>query len=257
MTANILITRRDGLVELRFDRPEKKNALTTAMYAALADAMTAAAADPTVRVILFSGSGGSFCAGNDLNDFLANPPNSEDAPVFRFLRALAQAEAILVAAVSGPAVGVGTTMLLHCDMVIAGESAKFALPFVNLGLVPEAASSLLLPRLVGQQRAAKLLLLGEAFDARAAKDLGLVGEVVADADLTKTAEALVGKLLAKAPQALRLTKQLMKGTTATVGERMAEECRVFAPRLDSAEFKEAVSAFFDKRPPDFSPKPTK
>jgi len=257
MTDHILVSRRDGVVELRFDRPDKKNALTEPMYAALAEAMTGINGDPSVRVVLFSGSGGSFCAGNDLNDFLANPPNSEDAPVFRFLRALTGAEAICVAAVAGPAVGVGTTMLFHCDLVIAAESAKFALPFVNLGLVPEAASSLLLPRLIGHQRAARLLLLGEPFDAAAAREMGLVNEVVTDAALAGAAETLVKKLLAKAPEALRLTKQLMKGPTTTVAERMAEECRVFAPRLTGDEFREAVSAFFEKRPADFSRKSAK
>ena len=254
MSDNILVSRRDGVVELRFDRPDKKNALTTSMYAALADAMAGIAADPGVRVVLFTGSGGSFCAGNDLNDFLANPPNSEDAPVFRFLRALAGCQAVLVAAVAGPAVGIGTTMLLPCDMVIAAESAKFALPFVNLGLVPEAASSLLLPRLIGHQRAARLLLLGEPFDARTAHGLGLVNEVVAEAELAGAADALVQKLLAKAPEALRLTRALLRSATTTVDARMVEEVRVFAPRLESAEFREAVKAFFEKRPADFSQK---
>lgn len=255
MSSTIIVNRQNGIVELCFDRPDKKNALTTTMYEAMADALTDIAGDPSVRVVLFTGNGGSFTAGNDLKDFLANPPSSPDAPVFRFLRALASSPAVLVAAVSGPAVGIGTTLLLHCDLVLAGESARFSLPFVNLGLVPEAASSLLLPRLIGHQRAAQLMLLGEPFDAQAALGYGLVNQILPDSALAAAAWELAGKLAAKAPAALLLTKKLLKSESISVADRMIEEARDFRAQLDSSEFREAATAFFEKRPPDFSGKP--
>lgn len=252
MPENIIIARTDAILEIRFDRSDKKNALTGNMYAAAADALAAAEADPAVRVILFTGSGDAFTAGNDLKDFLASPPSDLGAPVFRFLKGLVTAEKILMAAVKGAAVGIGTTMLLHCDFVVAGKSAKFALPFANLGLVPEAASSLLLPRLVGHRRAAELLMLGEPFDAATAHAFGLVNQVVEDGDLAEAALALGRKIAARAPSAVRLTKKLLKSATATVADRMAEEVGYFAGQVQSEEFREAANAFFEKRPPDFS-----
>ncbi len=250
--SGIATERRGAVAEIVFDRPDKRNAITVAMYAALAEALDAVEADDTVRVVLFHGNGGAFTAGNDLHDFLAHPPDGPDQPVFRFLRGLAGARKPLLAAVEGPAVGIGTTMLLHCDLVLAAEDARFALPFVNLGLVPEAASSLLLPRLAGHQRAAELLFLGDPFDAATAQRLGLVGRVMPAADLLAAARALADRLAAKAPEALRATKALLKSASVTVAGRMEEEATVFARQLHSAELKEAVAAFFAKRPPDFS-----
>ena len=254
--SGIASARRGAVAEIVFDRPDKRNAITVAMYAAMADALDAAEADDAVRVVLFHGNGGAFTAGNDLQDFLAHPPDGPDVPVFRFLRSLAGARKPLVAAVQGPAVGIGTTMLLHCDFVLAAEDARFALPFVNLGLVPEAASSLLLPRLAGYQRAAELLFLGDPFDAATALRLGLVGRVLPEGELLAAARSLAGRLAGKAPEALRATKALLKSACATVAGRMEEEASVFTRQLHSNELKEAVAAFFEKRPPDFSRAPS-
>ncbi len=250
--SGITTERRGAVAEIVFDRPDKRNAITVAMYAALAEALEAAEADEAVRVVLFHGHGGAFTAGNDLHDFLAHPPDGSDRPVFRFLRGLAGARKPLVAAVQGPAVGIGTTMLLHCDLVLAAEDARFMLPFVNLGLVPEAASSLLLPRLAGYQRAAELFFLGDPFDAATAQRIGLVGRVVPAADLLAAARALADRLAAKAPAALLATKALLKSASVTVAERIEEEATVFVRQLQSAELQEAVAAFFEKRAPDFS-----
>jgi enoyl-CoA hydratase/carnithine racemase len=248
-----IATERHGAVaEIVFDRPEKRNAITASMYAALAEALEAAEADEAVRVVLFHGNGGAFTAGNDLHDFLAQPEVGAERPVFRFLRALAGARKPLVAAVQGPAVGIGTTMLLHCDLVLAAEDARFALPFVNLGLVPEAASSLLLPRLAGHQLAAELLFLGDPFDAAMAQRIGLVGRVVPAAELLAAARGLADRLAGKPPQALRATKALLKSASTSVAGRLDEEVAVFVQQLQSAELKEAVAAFFEKRLPDFS-----
>jgi enoyl-CoA hydratase/carnithine racemase len=244
--------RDEGILEIRLNRPDKKNALTVAMYAAMADALVAAEPDPAIRVVLFTAAGDAYCAGNDLNDFIAKPPSGPDSPVFRFLRALSEATKVIVAAVQGPAVGIGTTMLLHCDLVVAGQGAKLSVPFVNLGLVPEAASSLLLPRLIGHQRAAELFLLGESFDAAMAHAYGLVNRVVEDAEIQAVARGLARQIAAKAPGAVRLIKKLMKSKSATVPERMVEEAHDFGAQLASAELREAVAAFFQKRPPDFS-----
>lgn len=249
--SDILTAQADGILTVTFNRPDKKNALTSAMYATLADALEAAETDPAVRVILFTGNGGAFTAGNDLQDFLNNPPQGDNTPVFRFLRAISTASKPMIAAVSGVAVGVGTTMLLHCDLVYAGESAKLSLPFVNLALVPEAASSLLLPAMVGHHRAAELLLLGEAFTPATAKDYGIVNAIYPDDHLLAEATAVARKLAAKPPTALRLTKQLLKRTKGDVAGHMAQEGEHFRSQLKSAEAREAMTAFFEKRPPKF------
>jgi enoyl-CoA hydratase/carnithine racemase len=249
--SDILTAQADGILTITFNRPDKKNALTSTMYAVLADALEAADTDPAVRVILFSGNGGAFTAGNDLQDFLNNPPQGDNTPVFRFLRAISTASKPLVAAVSGVAVGVGTTMLLHCDLVYAGESAKLSLPFVNLALVPEAASSLLLPAMIGHHRAAELFMLGEAFTPTTAKDYGIVNAIYPDDKLLAEATAVAAKLAAKPPTALRLTKQLLKRTKGDVAGQMAEEGQHFRSQLKSAEAREAMTAFFEKRPPKF------
>jgi enoyl-CoA hydratase/carnithine racemase len=250
---HILTERNSGVLRIEFNRPEKKNAITLAMYQALADTLEEAAADGAVRVVLFHGKPEIYTSGNDLADFLANPPRDENAPTFRFLKAISHFGKPLVAAVSGPAVGIGTTMLLHCDFVFAAAGTRFSLPFVNLALVPEAASSFLLVRLAGWPRAAELLMLGDSFTAERAREIGLVNEVVAPEKLLEAAKAVAHQLAAKPPEALRLTKSLMKqGVIAAIEQAMTREGKVFGARLDSPEAKEAFAAFLEKRKPDFS-----
>lgn len=251
--SDIRIEQAEGVLRIDFNRPEKKNAITAAMYQSLADALENAAADPAVRAVLFGSSSAIFTAGNDLGDFRSNPPRSAESPVFRFLRALAGAEKPLLAAVPGPAVGIGTTMLLHCDFVVAAQGARFHMPFVDLALVPEAASSYLLPRLAGWQAAAEMLMLGTPVDAARAQALGFVHRVVEGAELESTALGLARALAAKPPEALRLTKRLMKdGLRDAVSAALEREGRVFAERLTTPEAKEAFAAFFEKRKPDYS-----
>ena len=257
MSASIFseLLARDGILRVEIRRPEKKNALTGPMYAALADAFMAAERDPAVRVVLIHGQAGVFTAGNDLADFLDHPPLSEDppAPVFLFLQAFSTLSKPFVAAVTGPAVGIGTTMLLHCDLAYAGASAKFQLPFVNLGLCPEAASSLLLPALAGHVRAAEILLLGESFGADKALEIGLVNAVLPDAGVLEHALGQARKLAAQPSASVQLTKRLMKRAQAALVEQtMLEEGRHFRMRLLSPEAKEAFSAFLEKRKPDFT-----
>lgn len=253
MTLPILIETSDRIARIEIHRPEKKNALTADMYQAMADAISAAEADPQVRVTLIHGQADCFCSGNDLKDFLERPPHGDDAPVSRFLRTIATACKPLVAAVGGPAVGVGTTMLLHCDLVYAAPDARFQLPFVSLGLVPEAGSSLLLPMIAGHHRAAELLLLGRPFNAEKALAAGFVTEVIPAADLLEYARDAAAGVAALPPESVRLTKALMKkGHAALVAERMTEESQLFRQRLGSPEAKEALTAFFEKRTPDFS-----
>lgn len=249
----IVTAREDAIQRIQINRPAKKNALTAEMYAAIAEAIKAADADAGVRVVLIHGAGDAFTAGNDLQDFLANAPRYSDAPVFRFLNAISHVEKPMIAAVSGVAVGVGTTMLLHCDLVYAAEGTKFALPFVNLGLCPEAASSFLLPAIAGYQRAAELLLLGETFDAARAHEIGIVTDVVPAEILMMRALEAAQKLAAKPAASVRITKQLMKRAwMPAVEAALAEEIRNFGERLGSPEAKEAFSAFLEKRKPDFS-----
>ena len=244
---------RDGVARIVIDRPEKKNALTAAMYAAFDQALAAAEADPAVRVISVAGAGGCFSAGNDIEDFLANPPLTQDAPVFRFLMRLAGLTKPLVARVAGPAVGVGTTFLLHCDLVLAATDARFAMSFIQLGLVPEAGSSLLLPRLAGLQGAAQKLMFGDPFDAAEAQRIGLVAEVVPAGQLDATAEARLARLVALPAAALRATKALLRqGLEAELRQRIADEAAIFAQRLQSPEAREAFAAFLERRKPDFS-----
>jgi enoyl-CoA hydratase/carnithine racemase len=251
--SHILTENKDGVLRIEIDRPDKKNALTAAMYQAMADAIHAAEEDARVRVLLIHGKTDLFTAGNDLQDFLDNPPRDDKRPVFQFLYGISQAQKPIVAAVAGVAVGIGTTMLLHCDLVYAAPNARLQLPFVNLGLVPEAGSSLLLPALLGYQRAAELLLLGEPFSADKAKEIGLVTEVLPEGELFDTAMAQAKKLADKPAASLRLTKRLMKqGQTAAVTQQIKLESSHFGERLNSPEAKEAFSAFLEKRKPDFS-----
>ncbi|MBP9218954.1 MAG: enoyl-CoA hydratase [Sterolibacterium sp.] len=246
----------DGVLRVEIRRPEKKNALTTAMYAALAEALLAGERDPSVRVILIHGQPGVFTAGNDLGDFLANPPLQEDPPppVFHFLQTFATLKKPFMAAVTGVAVGVGTTLLLHCDLVYAGQSARFQLPFVSLGLCPEAASSLLLPALAGHARAAEMLLLCEPFNADKAREVGLVNAVLPDDQVLAHALAQARKLAALPAASVVLTKQMLKNAQQSLVEQtLQSEMRQFKQRLVSPEAKEAFAAFFEKRKPDFTP----
>jgi enoyl-CoA hydratase/carnithine racemase len=253
MSAHIVVQTRDRIACIEIARPEKKNALTLEMYQALADALVAAEGDAQVRAVLIHGTADCFCSGNDLKDFLERPPHGDESPTWRFLRAVSSAAKPLVAAVGGAAVGVGTTMLLHCDLVYAAPNARFQLPFVPLGLVPEAASSLLLPMIAGYQRAAELLLLGQPFGSAKALGAGFVTEVVPQGELIETARSAALALAALPPASVRLTKQLMKGRTAeAVAAQLALEGGHFRERLASPEAKEAMSAFFEKRKPDFS-----
>lgn len=252
MSDEILTIASGPVLQLRLNRADKKNAITAAMYAALADGLNAAAEDNSVRVVTIIGNGGTFTSGNDLNDFRNNPPRGPDQPVFRFLAAISSFPKIIVAGVAGAAVGVGTTMLLHCDLVVAAPEAIFSLPFVDLGLVPEAASSLLLPALIGRQRAAKHLVLGDPFDAQTALAYGLVSEIAAEDDLEARVGEIARRIAAKPPEAVRLTKKLIRQDPSAVRARIAEESELFSARLKSPEAAEAFAAFFEKRPPDFS-----
>ncbi len=249
----ISIDRREGVWGICIDRPGKKNALTIAMYSALEEAFLRADADASVRVILIKGAEGCFTSGNDLADFMNSPPEGESSPVFRFLATISQVEKPIVAAVQGPAVGIGVTMLLHCDLVYAGQSARFLLPFVNLGLCPEAASSFLLPRLSGHQRAAEVLLLGEPFSAEKAREMGIVNAVCPDDTVLEIAMTQAARLASQPPASVRLTKALMKKPwTSAVKEAMSEEGRLFIERLASPEASEGIKAFFERRKPDYS-----
>jgi len=249
MSEHVRIEREGGLLAITLARPERRNAITVAMYEALADAFESADGDESIRVISLRGEGQDFAAGNDLADFLeALPRDTSEIPVWRLLRALARCETPLVAAVHGNCVGIGTTILLHCDLVIAAEGARFSLPFVALGLVPEAASTLLLPRLAGRRRAARYLLLGEAFGVEEALTIGLVSHTVTPTELETVLADVVGTLLAKSPGALRDTQRLLRtGTQDAMLERMRLESQVFAERLASPEAKTAITAFFESR----------
>jgi enoyl-CoA hydratase/carnithine racemase len=253
MTENVRVERSNGVLAITLARPERRNAITIAMYAALAEALESAMSDASVRVITVRGEGQDFAAGNDLADFLtALPRDSTEIPVWRLLRAVATCEVPIVAAVHGNCVGIGTTMLLHCDLVIAEEGTRFSLPFIDLALVPEAASTLILPRLAGRRRAARYLLLGEPFGVEEGLQIGLVSHAVGAGELDGALEEVVGRLLAKPPAALRQTQRLLRGgTSAEILERMKLESEVFAERLGSAETKEAITAFFEKRKPNF------
>jgi enoyl-CoA hydratase/carnithine racemase len=254
MSEHVRIDRDGGWLSITLARPERRNAITVAMYAALAEAIEQASGDASIRVISFRGEGQDFTAGNDLADFLqSRPSDPKEIAVWRFLRAIAACETPIVAAVHGNCVGIGTTMLLHCDLVIADEGARFSMPFVDLGLVPEAASSLLLPRLAGRRLAARFLLLGEPFDAAQAEAIGLVSHLAATGQLESEMQSVIGALLAKPPQALRQTQRLLRqeGRDEII-ERMSLEGSLFAERLTSPEVKEAITAFFEKRQPDFS-----
>jgi enoyl-CoA hydratase/carnithine racemase len=251
--SDIIIEHSENILDIQLNRPTKKNAMTSSMYVTLADTLNSAAEDERIHVVLWRGAGDSFSAGNDIEDFLRNPPGAGESPQARLMKALIAFDKPLVAAVRGAAIGGGTTMLTHCDFVYAGESAKFQMPFVNLGLVPEFGSSYSLPSRVGHVRAAELLLLGVPFDARRAADLGLVTRVVPDAELLATANEAARKLAEKPILALRACKRLMKQTSREQLEQaIGAENEEFATRVRSAEAKEAFAAFIEKRPPHFT-----
>jgi enoyl-CoA hydratase/carnithine racemase len=249
MSEHVRVEKRGAVLAVTLARPERRNAITVAMYESLAQAVEGASADPSIRVITFQGEGQDFAAGNDLADFLnADLRDGEEIAVMRFLRALARCETPIVAAVHGNCVGIGTTMLLHCDLVIAGEDALFSLPFVDLGLVPEAASSLLLPRLAGRRRAARYLLLAEPFGVDEAMAIGLASHRAEPGALEEKLAEVVERLLAKPAEALRHTQQLLRGEARDeILERMKSESDLFGERLASDEVKQAIARFFEAR----------
>jgi enoyl-CoA hydratase/carnithine racemase len=250
---DILIDNTAGVMTITFNRVEKKNSLTGAMYAVMADALDQASADASVRAVVFQGHETIFSAGNDIGDFLNAPPATNESPVFRFLRGISTFPKPVIAAVCGPAVGIGTTLLFHCDLVYAGDNAAFSMPFVNLGLCPEAASSYLAPQLMGYGRAAEALLLGEPFMAEAALEMGLISRIVPPAEVAALAQRQAQKLAAKPLSSLIETKRLMKkGQAPVVAERMLEEGVSFGRMLREPAAREAFTAFMEKRRPDFS-----
>jgi len=242
-----------GVMTLTINRLARKNSITAAMYDAMADALDTANHDTAVHVVVIQGHETIFSAGNDIGDFLNKPPATAEAPVFRFLRGISSFPKPVIASVCGPAVGIGTTLLLHCDLVYAGDNAAFSMPFVNLGLCPEAASSFLAPQLMGYARAAEALLLGEPFSAESALEMGLINRIVPPGEANALAQRQALKLAGKPMTSLMETKRLMKkGNSAMVAERMAEEGASFGRMLQEPAAREAFTAFMDKRRPDFS-----
>jgi len=253
-TSTEILTHVDaGVMTLTINRLARKNSITAAMYDALADALDAANHDTAVHVVVIQGHETIFSAGNDIGDFLNKPPATAEAPVFRFLRGISSFPKPVIASVCGPAVGIGTTLLLHCDLVYAGDNAAFSMPFVNLGLCPEAASSFLAPQLMGYARAAEALLLGEPFSAESALEMGLINRIVPPGEANALAQRQALKLAGKPMTSLVETKRLMKkGNSAMVAERMAEEGVSFGRMLQEPAAREAFTAFMEKRRPDFS-----
>ena len=251
MADNELVATRDGgVMEIAFNRPQKKNALTAGMYLAAAQALRDAEKDDAVRAVLFRGEGDSFCAGNDLEDFAANPPVEQDAPVFQFLDTASRAVKPYVAAVHGSAVGIGTTLLLHCELVYAARDTRFALPFTRLGLVPEFASSYLLPLFAGYHRAAELLLLGETFDAAKADAAGFITRVLPAGEVLNAAREAARSLAALPAKSVQRTKALMRGAhAAAVQSRMKAEIDEFRPMLSEPAARAALERFLARRKP--------
>lgn len=243
----------NGVATIEIARPEKKNALTMAMYQAMADALLSAQADNAVRAVLLTGQPGVFTSGNDLEDFMQRPPQGPDSPVFAFMRALVGCDKPVIAAVTGAAIGIGTTMLLHCDLVYVSDEGRLAMPFASLGLVPEFASSLLVPQRLGWARAAEKLLLGDPFTGAEAVECGLANAVLPAGEVVAHARRVAERFNSLPPSAVRDTKQLMRaGQGEAVMKTIEHEGRVFAERLRSPEAREAFQAFFEKRKPDFS-----
>jgi len=251
---NDIATEHAGsILRIQFNRPTKRNAMTSAMYLALAGIFNEAANDESTRVVLWHGAGDSFCAGNDIEDFLKNPPGPGESPQAKLMAALVNFDKPIVVAVQGAAIGGGTTMLTHCDFIYAAESAKFQMPFINLALVPEFGSSCSVSARIGHVRAAELILLGAPFDARRAAELGLVTKVLSDKDVLATATETAGKLAAKPAAALQASKRLMKQSfREQIKEAMKAENEAFSTQVRSADAKEALTAFLEKRKPDFT-----
>ena len=252
MSEHVVITREAGVLEIRLNRPDKKNALTRDMYAAMSDAMEASNTDPAIRVIILTGTGDAFTSGNDVRDFQARAATNTASPAGRFLPAISTLKKPLIAAVNGAAIGIGTTMLMHADLIVAARSARFLMPFTALGLVPEAGSSMLVPQAIGLRRANAMLLLGDGIDAATAADWGLINQVVDDIALMPTARALATRLAALPPEAVRQTKALIRTGAPDLPTRMTDELTIFAQRVASPEAGEAFAAFVEKRKPDFS-----
>jgi enoyl-CoA hydratase/carnithine racemase len=251
-TMTIKTSIADGIATIEIARPHKKNALTLAMYELMTDAVRAAMVGHTVRALLITGQEGVFTSGNDLEDFMQRPPTGKDSPVFRFMQALADCEKPVIAAVTGVAVGIGATLLLHCDLVYLSEDAHLAMPFVALGLVPEFASSLLMPQLLGRAKAAEKLLLGEPITATEAVEFGIANAVLPAADVLPHARRMALRFNQLSPGAVRDTKRLMRSSSKDgVNRAMHEEAEIFAKRLKTPEAQEAFAAFLSKRKPDF------
>jgi enoyl-CoA hydratase/carnithine racemase len=249
----IITERSASVLRVQLNRPAKKNAMTSSMYVTLAEIFTDAAKNEQTRVVLWHGAGDSFCAGNDIEDFLKNPPGPEDSPQARLMNALVDFDKPLVAAVQGAAIGGGTTMLTHCDFVYAGESAKFRMPFIDLAVLPEFGSSCSIPAMMGHIRAAELILLGLPFDARRALELGFVNQVVSDKNLLATASETARKLAAKPAGALQASKRLMKRSfRGQIKAAMKAENEAFSAQVRSEDAREAFAAFLQKRPPNFN-----
>jgi enoyl-CoA hydratase/carnithine racemase len=250
---NIKTATFNGVATIEIARPEKKNAITQAMYRQMAEALDAARDDPAVRAVLLTGQPGIFTSGNDIEDFMQRPPGTAESPAFVFMRALMACDKPVVAAVTGAAIGIGTTMLLHCDFVYVSDEARLAMPFVSLGLVPEFASSLIVPQLMGNARAAEKLLLGDPFTGADAVEAGIANAVLPAAEVAPHARRVAERFNGLPPGAVRETKRLMRrARSAAALETIGVEGGVFAQRLQSPEAKEAFSAFFQKRKPDFS-----
>jgi len=249
---DLLLDTTERVLTITFNRVDKKNSFTADMYAALADAFTQAQRDDAVRVVVIQGHETVFSAGNDIADFLKAPPVSPDVPVFRFMRAISSFTKPIVAAVCGPAVGIGSTMLFHCDLIYAGDNAAFSMPFVNLGVCPEAASSLLATQRMGYVRAAEALLLGDPFSAEAALEMGLINRIVPPTEVNALARRQALRLAAKPQQPLLIAKRLMKQAQASlVATHMAEEADIFGRLLTEPAAREAFGAFLEKRKPNF------
>jgi len=250
---SIEVATANGVARIAIARPQKKNAITVAMYQAMADAIGAAHDDATVRAILIHGAPDVFTAGNDLEDFMKNPPSGMDAPVFQFMQVLGFAEKPVVAAVNGAAVGIGTTMLMHCDLVYCADNAMFSMPFVSLGLCSEFASSLTIPLAAGYHKAAEKLLLGEPIGAEEALDMKIVNRILPPAQVLDYAVKQAERFNALPPASVRETKRLMKASWRAMTEKLVvEEAKSFEKLLRGAEAKEAFTAFFEGRKPDFS-----
>jgi enoyl-CoA hydratase/carnithine racemase len=246
MSDQVVVSKVDGIYEIRLNRPEKRNAITLAMYGDLVEALNEARADDNVRVVLLSGAGASFTAGNDLNDFIGRTDLDDTNNAIRLLRLLPSFRKVLVAAVHGQTVGIGVTMLLHCDLVVAARGTQLIMPFVKLGLVPEAASSLLLPRLIGHQRAAELLLLGTPLEADAALSMGLINRIADPQSFLEEARQMARAVAQQPPAAVLATKRLLRSETGSVNGRIEEELELFRQQLGSEEFRAATRAFFAK-----------